>query len=46
MLVRLCETDRLKAFEAASLIERATSRARRQLAALTAAPSQGGARLY
>ena len=46
MLVRLCETDRLKAFEAASLIERATSRARRQLAALGAAQTQGGARAY
>jgi hypothetical protein len=46
MLVRLCETERLKAFEAASLIERATSRARRQLAALSAAQAQGGARAY
>lgn len=41
MLVRLCETGRLKAFENATLIDRATLRARRQLAALGAA--QGGA---
>jgi len=34
MLVRLCETGRLKAFESAYLVERATARARRQLAAL------------
>ena len=34
MLVRLCETGRLRAFENAYLIERATARARRQLAAL------------
>ena len=34
MLVRLCETGRLRAFENAYLIERATVRARRQLAAL------------
>jgi hypothetical protein len=46
MLVRLCETERLKAFEAASLIERATSRARRQLAALSAAQAHGGASAY
>lgn len=37
MLTRLCETGRLKAFESAYLIERATLRARRQLAALSAA---------
>jgi hypothetical protein len=37
MLVRLCETGRLKAYESAYLVERATARARRQLAALTAA---------
>ena len=36
MLVRLCETGRLKAFEASYLIERATARARRQLAAVGA----------
>ena len=34
MLARLCETGRLRAFENAYLIERATARARRQLAAL------------
>ncbi len=34
MLVRLCETGRLKAFETANLIDRATTRARRQLAGL------------
>jgi hypothetical protein len=34
MLVKLCETGRLKAYESAFLIERATARARRQLAAL------------
>ncbi len=39
MLVRLCETGRLRAFENATLIERATERARRQLASLTTAPA-------
>jgi len=34
MLLRLCETGRLRAFENAYLIERATARARKQLAAL------------
>ncbi|MDE2276343.1 MAG: DUF1631 family protein [Burkholderiales bacterium] len=34
MLLRLCETGRLKAYEGAYLIERATARARRQLAAV------------
>ena len=34
MLVRLCETGRMRAFESGYLIERATARARRQLAAL------------
>jgi hypothetical protein len=34
MLVRLCETGRLRAYENAYLIERATARARKQLAAL------------
>jgi hypothetical protein len=34
MLVRLCDTHRLRAFENAYLIERATARARRQLASL------------
>jgi Protein of unknown function (DUF1631) len=36
MLVRLCETGRLRAFENGYLIERATARARRQLAAMGA----------
>jgi hypothetical protein len=35
MLYRLCETGRLRAFENAYLIERATARARKQLAALS-----------
>jgi hypothetical protein len=34
MLVRLCEAGRLRAFESAYLLERATARARRQLAGL------------
>ncbi len=34
MLVRLCDTGRMRAFENGYLIERATARARRQLAAL------------
>jgi len=37
MLLKMCETSRLRAFEAAYLMERATARARRQLAGL--APS-------
>ncbi len=37
MLLRLCETGRLRAFENATLIERATERARRQLASLSTA---------
>ncbi len=36
MLSRLCETGRFKAFERAYLMERATARARKQLAALSA----------
>jgi hypothetical protein len=36
MLVRLCETGRLRAFESAYLLERATARARRQLASVQA----------
>jgi hypothetical protein len=36
MLLKLCETGRLKAFEQVYLIERATARARRQLAAMSA----------
>lgn len=34
MLVRLCESGRLRAYESAQLLERATSRTRRQLASL------------
>ena len=41
MLRRLCESDRLKAFESAFLLERATARARQQLAALLPAKSGG-----
>ena len=37
MLVRMCEGGRLRAFENAYLIERATARARRQLSALAQA---------
>jgi hypothetical protein len=37
MLTRLCETGRLRAFENAYLLERATARARRQLAAVGSA---------
>jgi hypothetical protein len=36
MLLRLCEAGRLRAFETAYLIERATARARRQLAGVAA----------
>lgn len=36
MLVRLCESGRMRAFESAQLIERATARARRQLATMGA----------
>lgn len=35
MLARMCETERFRAFEQAELIERATARARRQLAQLS-----------
>jgi enoyl-CoA hydratase/carnithine racemase len=42
MLARLCEAGRLRAFERATLIERATARARRQLAALGGAQAAGG----
>jgi len=38
MLSRMCETGRFRAFESAYLMERATARARKQLAAL----SKGG----
>jgi hypothetical protein len=37
MLVRLCETGRMRAFEGAQLLERATARTRRQLATISAA---------
>ena len=37
MLLRLCDTGRLRAFENSTLIERATERARRQLATLAPA---------
>ena len=43
MLARMCETSRLRPFENAYLIERATARARKQLAAL--APASGNAAL-
>jgi hypothetical protein len=36
MLARMCESGRFRAFESAYLMERATARARKQLAALTA----------
>jgi len=42
MLYRLCETGRLRAFENAYLIERATARARKQLAALGGGGSASG----
>ena len=35
MLSRMCETGRFRAFESAYLMERATARARKQLAALS-----------
>ena len=44
MLARLCETGRLKAFESAYLIERATARARRQLSSLGSAVAAAAAR--
>lgn len=40
MLSRMCESNRLRAVEHAYLMERATARARRQLAALKASPSK------
>jgi hypothetical protein len=40
MLARMCESNRLRAVEHAYLMERATARARRQLAALKGAPSK------
>jgi len=39
MLARMCETNRLRAFENSYLLERATARARKQLAALKASPA-------
>jgi len=39
MLARMCESGRLCAFESSYLLDRATSRARKQLAALKAAPT-------
>lgn len=41
MLARMCETERFRAFEQAELLERATLRARKQLAALS-----GGTRTH
>jgi len=40
MLARMCEAGRMRALESTYLMERATARARRQLAALKAAPSR------
>jgi hypothetical protein len=40
MLRRLCESDRLRAYESAHLLERATARARQQLAALLPATAK------
>ena len=39
MLARMCETGRIRAFERSYLLERATARARRQLAALKSQPA-------
>ena len=41
MLTRLCDTERFRAFEQAELIERATARARKQLASI-GTPSRSG----
>ena len=43
MLTRLCETGRMRAFESGYLIERATARARRQLARMKAEPAAAAA---
>jgi hypothetical protein len=43
MLVKLCEAGRLRAMESAYLLERATARARRQLAEMAPARSAAGA---
>ncbi|MEN9630170.1 MAG: hypothetical protein RJA10_3398, partial [Pseudomonadota bacterium] len=40
MLVRMCETGRMRAFEGAQLLERATARTRRQLATISASASR------
>jgi len=45
MLLRLCEVGRLRALEGAYLLERATARARRQLAELSPSRSAAGAAL-
>jgi hypothetical protein len=37
--VRLCHTERMRSFENAYLLERATARARKQLAAMKAPPA-------
>jgi hypothetical protein len=42
MLARMCETGRMRAFENAYLMERATQRARKQLAALKGNSTRGG----
>ena len=44
MLTRMCETGRLRAFENAYLMERATQRARKQLAAMKAPPPKPATR--
>ncbi len=44
MLEKLCEAGRLRAFEQAFLVERATARARRQLAMLAAEPGPAALR--
>jgi hypothetical protein len=46
MLQRVCESGRLKAFESTYLIERATHRARRQLAALKAGAETAPATIH
>ena len=40
MLARMCETNRMRAVESAYLMERATHRARKQLAAMKVPPSR------
>jgi hypothetical protein len=41
MLARLCDTGRMRAFESAQLLERATARARRQLASVSTGAAAG-----